>query len=51
MKEPGVNVIFNGHLYHFDDPVCLDVLLEQTADSISETNDDNAVLYDDERSK
>lgn len=48
MKEPGVNIIFNGHQYHFDEPVALDELLEQTADSISETDKDNAVLYDDE---
>lgn len=48
MKEPGINVVLNGHLYHFDDPAALDMLLEQTADSISETDKDNAVLYDDE---
>lgn len=48
MKEPGINVILNCHLYHFDDPAGLDMLLEQMADSISETGKDNAVLYDDE---
>lgn len=44
----GVNVIFNGHIYNFNDDASLDELLEQTADSVSETDKDNAVLYDDE---
>lgn len=48
MKELGINIIFNGHLYHFGEPAGLDMLLEQTADSASETDKDNAVLYDDE---
>ena len=48
MKEPGVNIIFNGHIYHFNEPAGLDMLLDQTADSVSETDRDNAVLYDDE---
>jgi len=48
MKEPGVNIVFNGHIYHFDEPVGLDLLLERTADSMGETDKDNAVLYDDE---
>lgn len=48
MKEPGVNIIFNGHQYHFKEPASLDELLVQTADSVSETNRDNTVLYDDE---
>lgn len=48
MKEPGVNIIFNGYIHHFDDPVALDLLLEQAADSCRETDKDNAVLYDDE---
>lgn len=44
----GVNIIFNGHIYHFDDDATLDELLDQTADSVEETRRDNAVLYDDE---
>lgn len=48
MKEPGVNIIFNGHRYHFNEPAGLDLLLEQTSDSVNETDEDNAVLYDDE---
>lgn len=44
----GVNVIFNGHIYHFGDDASLDELFDQTADSVCETNEDNAVLYDDE---
>lgn len=48
MKEPGVNIILNGHIYHFEEPAGLDMLLEQTANSVSETDKYNAVLYDDE---
>ena len=44
----GVNIIFNGHIYHFEDDAALDNLLEQTADSVSETDKENALLYDDE---
>lgn len=44
----GVNIIFNGHIYHFDEDATLDELLDQTADSAEETRRDNAVLYDDE---
>lgn len=44
----GVNIIFNGHIYHFADDATLDNLLEQTASSVSETEKDNALLYDDE---
>lgn len=44
----GVNVIFNGHIYHFDDDATFDELLEQTADSVEETERENAVLCDDE---
>lgn len=48
MKEPGINVIFNGHLYHYDEPAGLAMLLEQTANNVCESDKDNAVLYDDE---
>lgn len=48
MSEPGVNIIFNGHMYHFDEPAGIDLLLEQTADTVSDTSRDNALLYDDE---
>lgn len=44
----GVNIIFNGHIYHFEDDAGLDELLDQTADSIGETPKSNDVLYDDE---
>lgn len=44
----GVNIIFNGHIYHFEDDAALDCLLEQTASSMSETTMENNVLYDDE---
>lgn len=44
----GVNIIFNGHSYHFDDDATLDELLDQTADSTEETKMENGVLYDDE---
>ena len=44
----GVNIIFNGHIYHYDDDATLDELLDQTADSVKETPKSNAVMYDDE---
>lgn len=44
----GINIILNGHIYHFDEDVVLDEMLDQTADSVAETGRDNAVLYDDE---
>ncbi|WP_158584958.1 hypothetical protein [Lacrimispora algidixylanolytica] len=44
----GINMIFNGHIHHFDNDASLDNLLNETADSVSETKKDNAVLYDDE---
>lgn len=44
----GVNIIFNGHMYHFEEDAGLDNLLEETADSVEETERENAVLYDDE---
>lgn len=48
MNEPGVNIIFNGHMYHYAYAATLDFLLDETADSVCETNRDNAILYDDE---
>lgn len=48
MKEPGVNIIFNGHMYHFDEPAGLDTLFEQTADSVTASDKENALRYDDE---
>lgn len=47
-KEIGVNVIFNGHIYHFDTDVNLDGYLERTCESVKETDKENAILYDDE---
>ena len=47
-KEIGVNVIFNGHIYHFDSDVNLDGYLERCCDNFEETDKENAVLYDDE---
>lgn len=47
-KEIGVNVIFNGHIYHFDNDVNLDGYLERCCESVKETDKENAVLYDDE---
>lgn len=44
----GINIILNGHIYHFDEDEALDGLLDQKADSVTETDRDNAVLYDDE---
>lgn len=44
----GVNVIFNGHIYHFEDDATFDELMDQMADSVCETKRDNAILYDDE---
>lgn len=44
----GVNVIFNGHIYHFEDDTILDDILDQFADDVSETKKSNALLYDDE---
>lgn len=44
----GVNIIFNNHIYHYEDDATFDDLLDQTAESVEETNRDNAVLYDDE---
>ena len=44
----GVNIIFNGHIYRFECDARLDYLLEETADSVEETEKSNAVLYDDE---
>lgn len=41
-------MIFNGQWYRFGDDVSLDILLDETAESVSETKKDNAVLYDDE---
>lgn len=48
MKEPGVNVIFNGYIHHFDDPAWFDTLLGRMADSVHETDKNNSVLYNDE---
>ena len=47
-KEIGVNVIFNGHIYRFNNDVNLDGYLEQCCESSKETDKENAVLYDDE---
>jgi hypothetical protein len=47
-KEIGVNVIFNGHIYHFDSDVNLDGYLERCCITVRETDMENAVLYDDE---
>lgn len=44
----GINIIFNGHIYHFNDDATFDAWLDQTADSVCETNKDNDILYDDE---
>lgn len=46
--DMGVNVIFNGYIYHYDDDATFDELLEQTADGVEETERENAVLCDDE---
>jgi len=50
-KEIGVNVIFNGHIYHFDNDVNLDGYLEQFCKSVKETERENGILYDDELEK
>lgn len=50
-KEIGVNVLFNGHIYHFDNDVNLDGCLEQCCESVKETDRENAILYDDELKK
>ena len=47
-KQDGVNIIFNGHIYHFDNDVNLDGYLERCCESVEETDRENAVLYDDE---
>ena len=41
-------MIFNGHWYRFSNDASLDMHLDETAESVSETKKDNAVLYDDE---
>lgn len=41
-------MIFNDHKYHFGGDASLDMHLDETAEGVSETKKDNAVLYDDE---
>lgn len=48
MKKQGINVIFNGYLYHFNDPAGIEMPLEQMADSVTETDRGNAVMFDNE---
>jgi len=48
LERYGNKYYLNGHIYHFEDDASLDMLLEQTADSVGETKKENAVLYDDE---
>lgn len=39
----GVNIIFNDHIYHFDDDASPDNLLDETADGMSETKRDTRI--------
>lgn len=46
----GINVILNGQMYHFDDDTTLTEALDQSADSVTSSEELNNVLYDDELS-
>lgn len=44
----GVNVIFNGRLYHFESDIDLDEILEKHANDQKPTCERNGVKYDGE---